>query len=158
MPGEAPIPVRGRLNQALRKWARYVASVSRTEVEIVRRLYAAWGAGESEEARVYLDPGVVWTAIEDAPDAGTYRGHDGVLAYFNDWLQDFDDIAMEIEDTTEAEGGLVVAQHARGRGKGSGVEVDLHYAVLYEFHGAQVVRAREFRTKDAAIEAAGLCG
>ena len=98
----------------------------------------------------------MWTAIEDAPDAGTYRGHDGVLAYMSDWLQDFEDLRMEFEEVIEAEDRVVAVQRGRGRGKGSGVEVDLRYAVVYEFRNGKILRVREFRTKELALAATGL--
>lgn len=55
--------------------------MSTESLETLTRTYAAWRAGRPEEALAWLDPEVVWTAIEDAPDAGTYRGPDGVLTY-----------------------------------------------------------------------------
>lgn len=49
---------------------------------IVLRLYNdGWRHADFEIVFELLDPGMVWTAIEDAPDAGTYHGHDGVRAY-----------------------------------------------------------------------------
>jgi ketosteroid isomerase-like protein len=29
---------------------------------------------------------IVWEAVEDAPDAGTYRGHEGIRGYLEDWF------------------------------------------------------------------------
>jgi ketosteroid isomerase-like protein len=89
--------------------------MSTESLEALSRTYAAWRAGKPDEALAWIDPEVVWTAIEDAPDAGTYRGHDGVLTYMNDWLQDFEDL-----------------------------------------RNGKVLRAREFRNKELALEATGL--
>jgi len=130
--------------------------MSRENVEIVKRLYQAWSAGDPEVALELVSPDVVWIAIEDAPDAGTYRGTAGVLAYFGDWLQDFEDLRMEFDELIGAGEFLVAVQRGRARGKGSGVEVDLRYAVLYEFEDGRITRVREFRTKEQALEAAGL--
>jgi ketosteroid isomerase-like protein len=130
--------------------------MSKESLEALSRMYAAWRAGRPDEALAWIDPEVVWTAIEDAPDAGTYRGHDGVLAYMNDWLQDFEDLRVEFEEVIEAEDWVVAVQRGRGRGKVSGVEVDLRYAVVYEFRSGKILRVREFRTKDLALEATEL--
>ena len=46
--------------------------MSQENVEIVRKVYAAWACGDPSQAFEHLDPEVVWEAIEDAPDAGTY--------------------------------------------------------------------------------------
>jgi ketosteroid isomerase-like protein len=130
--------------------------MSKDSLETLSRTYAAWRAGRPEEALAWIDTEVEWTAIEDAPDAGTYRGHDGVLAYMNDWLQDFEDLQMAFEEVLEAEDCLVAVQRGRGRGKESGVEVELRYAVVYEFRNGKILRVREFRTKELALEATGL--
>ena len=51
---------------------------------------------------------------------------------------------------------LVIAQRARTRGKGSGIETELPYAVAYWFRGGTILEIKEFRTKDEALEAVGL--
>jgi ketosteroid isomerase-like protein len=130
--------------------------MSTESLETLTRTYAAWRAGRPEEALAWLDPEVVWTAIEDAPDAGTYRGPDGVLTYMNDWLQDFEDLRVDFEEVIEGEDCIVAVQRGRGRGKTSGVEVDIRYAVVYEFRNRKILRVREFRSKELALEAAGL--
>jgi uncharacterized protein len=130
--------------------------MSEENVEVVKRLYRAWGAGNPEEALWLMAPDVVWIAIEDAPDAGTYRGTAGVLAYFGDWLQDFEDLRMDFDELIEAGEFLIAVQRGRARGKRSGVDVDLRYAVVYEFADGRITRVREFRTKEQALEAAGL--
>jgi ketosteroid isomerase-like protein len=47
--------------------------------EIVLRLYnEGWREADFDVVFDLVDPAIVWTAIEGAPDAGTYRGHEGV--------------------------------------------------------------------------------
>jgi hypothetical protein len=49
---------------------------------IVWRLYnEGWRRAGFDVVFELLDPGIIWTAIEDAPDAGTFRGHHGVGAW-----------------------------------------------------------------------------
>ena len=129
--------------------------MSKESLEALNRTYAAWRAGRPEEALAWVDAEVEWTAIEDAPDAGTYRGHDGVLAYMNDWLQDFDDLQVEFEEVLEAEDCVVAVQRGRGRGKESGVEVDLRYAAVYEFRNGKILRFQAFRDPERALEGIG---
>src|SRR5918992_5552696 len=58
--------------------------------EIVSRLYnEGWAHGDFDLVFALLDPKVVWTAIEGAPDAGTYMGLESVRRYMQDWLDDF---------------------------------------------------------------------
>jgi hypothetical protein len=43
-----------------------------------------------------------------------------------------------------------------GRGKGSGVEVEAPYALLYDVRWGKITRLTMFPTQEAALEAAGL--
>jgi ketosteroid isomerase-like protein len=126
----------------------------RTNIHVVRGLYDSWMDGDVTRALGHVDPEIVWEAIADAPDAGTYRGHAGVRRYMEDWLGDFDFQSMEFEEAIDVEDRLVVVQCARATGRGSGVETQLHYAVAYWFRDHRVVEVKEFRTKAEAFEAA----
>jgi ketosteroid isomerase-like protein len=132
------------------------SDVMRTNVEVVRGLYDGWMGGDVARALEYLDPGIVWEAIADAPDAGTYRGHAGVRRYMEDWLGDFDFQGMEFKEVVDEQDRLVISQCGRGTGKGSGVETEIHYAVAYWLRGGKVTEIKEFRTKAEALEAVGL--
>src|SRR6188472_2526931 len=78
-------------------------AMSQENVEIVRGVYDGWVDGDVTRALKYLDPEVVWEAIADAPDAGTYRGHAGVRRYMEDWLGDFDMLSMDFEEVIGAD-------------------------------------------------------
>jgi ketosteroid isomerase-like protein len=129
--------------------------MSQENLEVVRKVYDAWARSDPSQAFDYLDPEVVWEAIEDAPDAGTYRGHSGVKRYMNDWLQDFEDFAFEFGQPVEVDGRLVLEQWGRNTGKGSGLKTEIHYAAAYTFRRGKVLTVKEFNTYAEALEAAG---
>src|SRR4051794_26362358 len=130
--------------------------MSQENVEIVREVYGAWARGEPSQAFDFLDSEVVWEAIEDAPDAGTYRGHSGVKRYMDDWLQDFDFFQFKFGQPVEVDGRLVLEQWGRNRGKGSGLETEIHYAAVYTFRRGKVLTVNEYNTCAEALEAARL--
>ena len=123
---------------------------------VVWRLYnEAWFGAKFEVVFELVDPDIVWTAIESAPDAGTYRGHDGVRAYMQDWLDDFDLQEMRIEESFEVGDLLVCVQRGRATGKGSGVASDINYACVYRFNNDdRIVELNEYATRDEAVAAA----
>jgi ketosteroid isomerase-like protein len=131
----------------------------RRREEIVARLYRqGWGQGNFDLVSELLDPSIVWTAIEGAPDAGTYRGVNRVRAYMQDWLDEFDfnegDDA-EIEQSIEVGERLVCLQHVTGTGKRSGLRSEIRYACVYTFAGDErIVQVNEYATLDEALEAA----
>jgi len=99
-----------------------------------------------------------WRAIEGAPDdVGELRGPEALRAYFQDWIDTFDDINLVAEELREAGDGRVVAtQHVTGRAKASGVETELRYAVVYTVRDGTIVRGREYIDRADALKAAGL--
>ena len=124
---------------------------------IVLRLYNdGWRHADFEVVFELLDPRIVWTAIEEAPDAGTYHGHDAVRGYMQGWLDDFDLGEHTLLESIEVGGLLVCVQHARTTGKGSGVATDIDYACMYRFgEDDRIVELNEFATRDEAVAAAG---
>jgi ketosteroid isomerase-like protein len=130
--------------------------MSQENVEVVRKVYAAWTCGDPSEAFEHLDPEVVWEAIEDAPDAGTYRKHSGVKRYMDDWLQDFEMLGFEFRRSIDAEGRLVMEQRGTTKGKGSGLTTVINYAAVYTFRLGKVLTVKEYGTYEQALEAVGL--
>jgi ketosteroid isomerase-like protein len=126
--------------------------------EIVLRLYnEGWAEADFDVVFELIDPEIVWTAIEDAPDAGTYRGHEGVRGYMQDWIDDFDLGGWWIEESIDVGDRLVCVQRARATGKGSGVGGDIHYAGVYRFgEDDRIVEVNEFATRDDALAAAAV--
>jgi ketosteroid isomerase-like protein len=51
---------------------------------------------------------------------------------------------------------VYVVATQRGRGKGSGVDVETTYALLYEIDGDKITRLTGYPTTTEALEAAGL--
>jgi ketosteroid isomerase-like protein len=126
--------------------------------EIVSRLYnEGWAHGDFEVVSELLAPGVVWTAIEGAPDAGTYMGLESVRRYMQDWLDDFEfrEGSLSLEESVEVGERLVCVQHASATGKGSGIESEIRYACVYAFDDEQrIVEVNEYATREEALAAA----
>ena len=53
-------------------------------------------------------------------------------------------------------GEVVVLIHARGRGRGSGVEIDNHIAWVWTFRGGQATRLVVYEEQSDALAAVGL--
>jgi ketosteroid isomerase-like protein len=125
----------------------------------VRRLYnECWLKGQYDLVPELLDPGIVWTAIESAPDHGTRRGHAECVGYMEDWTEDFQLKPHSFEVAASTDDGLLVcAQHARATGKGSGVTTEIHYACVHRFASdGRIAEIHEYATLDEALASAGL--
>lgn len=133
--------------------------MSTEHIQVVRRLYnECWAATNFELAPEVLDPEIVWTAIESAPDAGTRRGHAEAVAYMKDWAESFDFAEMPVDAVkTTLDRRLVCALHGTGTSKASGLTTEIHYGGVFRFApDGRIAEIREYATVEEALEAAEL--
>jgi ketosteroid isomerase-like protein len=128
--------------------------MSEENVEIVRR---SWENEVSErhtraKALETFDPDVVWNPVEEGPSYGL----DAYLDYNRRWEAPWEDLEMTAEEFIDAGDRVVVRAYLRGRGRGSGVEVDIRFYWLYTLRGGKIVRVDEFTELEEALEAARL--
>ena len=129
--------------------------MSEENVEIVRRMYEAFHGGDADRALAYFDPEVVFDATR-RPDGGIGHGHHGLNTNINRWLGAWNEWSEEIEETRDLGSNVLVISMQRGRGKGSGVEVEQRYALIYEVRGGKITRMTLYISSAEALEAAGL--
>jgi ketosteroid isomerase-like protein len=94
---------------------------------------------------------IVWEAVEDAPDAGTYRGHEEIRGYFGDWLETVDGFHNELRRLTELGAGIVVDVRLSARIAGTDNEMTLDYSQASLIEDGKVARTKEFREHDDAV-------
>jgi ketosteroid isomerase-like protein len=94
---------------------------------------------------------VEWVSLEDAPDAGTYIGHDGIRSYFEDWLGTVDDIHWEIGELREIGDSLVAEATFKAKVKGTENEMVFSYWMVVRFDDGQLSRLKEFRDRASAF-------
>ena len=126
--------------------------MSEANVEVVRRMYDAFYGGDAETALSHFDPEVV----VDAPgrvDVDTGRGREAVAAIIGSWVAAFDDWSDEIEEMRDLGDRVQVIAVQRGRGKGTGIEVETRYAVVYEVAGDLITRMTLSDDRDESLEA-----
>jgi ketosteroid isomerase-like protein len=137
--------------------------MSQQDVELVRELLAAFASRDHERAFEFYDPDIEWDArgvVAVTPDiAEIYHGHDGVRAYWRNWLSAWRDLAFEVEDVRGGADGQVVALIGGQRqwGRHSGVETTVPpYGLVFTIRDGKVTRWRAFPSQKAALEAAAL--
>ncbi len=126
--------------------------MSEPNVEIVRRLFEAYVAGDDEKAVAETDPEFVWNPVEEAPS----QGHDAVRESIRRWEADWDDLRTVPEEFLDAGDRVVVTVHFAGRGRGSGIDVDVRLYEVWTIHEGKAVRMDEFSERAEALRAAGL--
>lgn len=132
--------------------------MSRENVELVRRGYELFEEGRLDEvaALFSLDSdiadagglGIAGTA------AGRRFGPAGFLEATRDTAEAFDEYRVEAEDFIEAGESVIVPTRISGRGRESGVDMEMHVVHLWTLRDGKVVRGDVYRTVDEALEAA----
>ena len=129
--------------------------MSQENVEVVRRMYAAFHSGDAEGALANFDPEVVVDASVRA-DVGIVHGREGVRDTVARWVGAWDEWREEIEEVRDLGSRVLVCSTQHGRSKGTGIEVETRYAVLYEVQGGKIIRMALHSTPAEALEAVGL--
>ncbi len=122
--------------------------MSEQNVEIVRRFLAA----EMDEALAWADPGIVWNPIEESPE----QGHEAVRASAVRWKGEWDDYELIPEEFADMGDCVLATVRLRGRGRGSGIEVDARFFDLYTLRDGKIIRMDQFAEESEALAAVGL--
>jgi uncharacterized protein len=130
--------------------------MSEENVEVVRRMHDAYGRGDFQIAISCFDPEVELSTPPRQPGAGIYRGHEGVRRATAIWVGTWDDFSTQMEELTDLGEQVLARICERGRGKGSGVEVERQLFQLFTLRGGKIVRLRMFMDRDEALKAARL--
>jgi ketosteroid isomerase-like protein len=130
--------------------------MSEENVEIVRRWIQAFNRGGAETALRFMDPEVEWTTTGAFLEAGTYRGHEGILGYLGRLADEFEQFQTEPGELIAAGDRVVVPVRVTGRGKRSGAAVDLTMTMVVLLRDGEIVSIRNFTEKSEALGAAGL--
>jgi ketosteroid isomerase-like protein len=122
--------------------------MSQENVEIVRRFLA----DDVDEALTYADPGIVWNPVEES----SAQGHEAVRASLVRWKSEWDDYELIPEEFADMGDHVVATVRLRGRGRGSGIEVDARFYDVYKLRDGKIVRMDQFTEQSEALEAARL--
>ena len=128
--------------------------MSEENVELARRSLEAFARGDVETALEAMDPELVATRAH--PDRAVYHGRDGLLQMVADWVEGFRDWSYEVVEIIDAGERVVVRQHQRARGAGSGVPIEDDYWLVYAFADGLIVRFEVYADRGEALRSAGL--
>jgi ketosteroid isomerase-like protein len=136
---------------------RYFGAMPKQNVEIVRRVFDAVSRGDPEAAmEVAADDFEMDWSNSIGPAKGIYRGLEEVRALQDSFLDAFDEVRWDPEEIIEVDQSrLIVVNHTRMRGRGSGVEVDAVGAQLWTIREGVARSVKLYQSKADALEAVG---
>jgi ketosteroid isomerase-like protein len=139
----------------LRNTAR---TMSQENVEIVRRMYELWGNEDWDGMVGLVDPDIEQHGtIGGLGEGHVSRGVDQIRQRYEDEnIEVWDEHRMEPERFIDAGERVVVLQHEYQRGRGSGVEIEIDTATVFDLRGGRIVRIQPYMDPAAALKAVGL--
>jgi ketosteroid isomerase-like protein len=129
--------------------------MSQEDVKVVRRMYEAFHGGDADGALTYFDPDVVVDASRRV-DGATGRGRHELAAIITEWVGAFEEWREEIEEIRDHGNQVYVVATQAGRGKGSGIEIETRYALVYEIRSDKITQMTIYLDPTEALEAMGL--
>lgn len=114
-----------------------------------------WRANRLERALEGLPDDFEWV-VPEHPEGAVQRGPEGVIEFFREWAEPFDDLDVEWDLHQCGEDQALALIQMSGRGRESGVPVEMQFGQLWTFRDGRAVRMVLYNDLDEARRAAGL--
>ena len=131
--------------------------MSQENVELLRRLLAAFTRRDKAAWLALCDPEIEWVPPANWPESGVTRGCDAVWDFILKLDEPWTEGAYELTEAIDAGSGTVAARLRRHvQGGTSGVEAEFDFWNVATFRDRRLVRSEWFAGRAQALEAAGL--
>jgi len=133
--------------------------MSEENVEIVRAAFSAYERADMDAVLRLCDEDIEITQdakLLGAP--GHQHGHDGVREAFALWPEQWDDFRVEVLRLDDFGDHVMVDTVNHGRGKDSGVPVEMPFTFLFRLRGGKITEWQLFFDEAQALEAVGPAG
>ena len=132
--------------------------MSQTNVDVVRRIFQHWEAGDFGGALAMFDDELVTRRLAPLPDSETWYGHEGLRDAAIAWFENFGAYSLKAEEYIDAGEHVVVRVLEEGRGLGSGASVAGAFPHVFGLRDGRVITLDFYATHQQAYEAVGLAG
>jgi ketosteroid isomerase-like protein len=133
--------------------------MSQENVDTVREAWDAWLRGDMDALLAsYFDRDVVYdlTHFREWPDH-TYRGLEGVRRLLSEWRELWVAFEARVDEVLAVpDGRVVVLSWQRGKGRQSGLPMDMEWAQIISVRDGKVTRVDAFDDRAEALRTAGL--
>jgi ketosteroid isomerase-like protein len=126
--------------------------VSKDNLRVIHAALDAYFRGDMPAMLELIDPNVVVTQLPDQPDSQTFRGQEGLLRGMTEWIGEWEDYSFEVRGMRDFGDNVVVSGVQRGRGQGSGIQVEADVYFVFTLRGGRVVRWQMFQSEQQALD------
>ena len=118
-------------------------------------LRRVWREHDVEGALADLPEDFEWV-VPGFPGTEATRGPEGTLAFFRDWIDQWEDLDVEWELEQAGHDAVFAVVEMQGRGRTSGVPVELRFGQVWSFRDGVPVRMVFYNDVEHGRRAAGL--
>jgi ketosteroid isomerase-like protein len=116
-----------------------------SNVEFVKDLYAAFGAGDVPKVLGAMHPQVQWTETAGFKFGGVYRSPQAVLEnVFAKIPVEFESFSIDVERLIDGGNVIVMEGHYAAKGKATGKSVRAAVAHVFEISDGKIVRFDQY--------------
>jgi ketosteroid isomerase-like protein len=126
------------------------------DIDLIRRMFEAFNAGDVEGMVALTHPDAEVYPMRAQLEGRAYRGHEGIREMIADITEDWDDLEMVTQKFVEGDDATAVTGRLRGRGKASGVDVDVPMGWVWRVRDHRAIYAKAYSEEADALRAAGL--
>lgn len=116
--------------------------------------YRAWNTGDRRWVLEHMTPEVEWIPPLDDPDSRTYRGHEEVVRFWDEWRAAVGPLRFDLVEVSSSDRDVLVHARRHGKGSHSGLEVADEVVQIFSFDDEdKCFRVREFYDRGQAMAA-----
>ena len=137
--------------------------MSQENVDFVRNLFSGADDMDKEALLAILPEAVpqaftedcVWEEDPARADRQVWRGHDGIVASFTRWLDQWEEWGFEVSQIEDHGDRVLAVMTEHGRGGSSGADVSATNHLVLTFRDGRIARYQEFYDEEAARAVVG---
>lgn len=129
--------------------------MSAENVEVIRGMFEAWNRRDFATAQEAWAPEIEIEMSLDSIMDGTYRGYEGLAEVMRFWGA-FAEFRSDVREARPVGDQVLITAHHFGRGKGSGVDVEMENWQVFTLRDRRIIRYEVYADRQKALEAAGL--
>jgi ketosteroid isomerase-like protein len=131
-----------------------INNIQQRNLELTRRGFEAYNAGDYEGVVALLHPDVELYADDELLNGGSFHGHDGFMQWSAEWLEAWDEFRIEARSIEAlGENAILVDTHQIARGAGSGIDVEMDVYWAFEARDGKLRRMHLYAARESALDA-----
>ena len=130
--------------------------MSQENIELAHRLVEWFNAGDVDALQAHSTADVEIVPLRADIEGTVYRGPEAAAAFAADNDESWEELRFDAEALRDAGERVVAIGQLSARARGTGAPVAARLAMLFEFRGDQLSKARTYTDVPEALEAAGL--